>query len=109
MPLFLQYSDRDFTISLFPILDRRVFEDRLHLYFQDPTRIDIPWSALLNTVLASGCRVVLSAETPDAFERSGREGWDYFQNAVDLIAQLLYKPSNITVVQVHILTLVKLI
>ncbi|KAI9742379.1 MAG: hypothetical protein M1818_003912 [Claussenomyces sp. TS43310] len=42
---------------------------------------------------------LLSAETPEAYEESGREGWEFFQISVDLISQLVYKPTNIIVVQ----------
>jgi len=52
---------------------------------------------------------MLSAETPTAFEHSGHEGWGYFQNAVDLVIQLVYKPTSVMVVQVRALLLFRCI
>ena len=86
--------------SLFPVVDRHSFESRLRAYFQDPKDTDIAWTALMVAVLASGCRALLSAETPTAFEQSGAESWAYFQTAIDLVSQLLYKPANMPVVEV---------
>ncbi|KAE9380925.1 hypothetical protein N431DRAFT_136771 [Stipitochalara longipes BDJ] len=84
---------------LFPVLDRHSFESRLRTYFQDPKDTDTAWTALMVAVLASGCRALLSAETPTAFEQSGAESWAYFQTAIDLVSQLLYKPANLPVVE----------
>jgi hypothetical protein len=91
-----------FKSSLFPVLDRHSFESRLRAYFRDPKDTDIAWTALMVAVLASGCRALLSAETPTAFEQSGAESWAYFQTAIDLVSQLLYKPANVPVVEVII-------
>ncbi|KAH8596177.1 fungal-specific transcription factor domain-containing protein [Bisporella sp. PMI_857] len=84
---------------LFPILDRSVFENHLNAYFQDPTKFGTAWSALLNAVLAAGCRAMLSAETSMAFEHSAAEGWSYFEKAIDLVVDLVYKPTNVMIVQ----------
>jgi hypothetical protein len=83
-------------------VDRHNFESRLRDYFQDPKDSDIAWTALMVAVLASGCRALLSAETPSAFEQSGAESWAYFQTAIDLVSQLLYKPASLPVVEVTI-------
>lgn len=53
-------------------------------------------------VLASGCRSLLSAETPSALEQSGSESWAHFQTAMDLVSHLLYKPASLAVVEVII-------
>ncbi|KAG4433722.1 hypothetical protein IFR05_010803 [Cadophora sp. M221] len=85
---------------LFPVVDRNSFENRLRTYFQDPKDdSDIAWTALMVAVLASGCRSLLSAETPTAFEQSGSESWAYFQTAMDLVSRLLYKPASLAVVE----------
>jgi hypothetical protein len=77
-----------------------VLENQLKAYFADPAQFGTAWSALLNTVLAAGSRALLSTETPDAFQQSGREGWAYFQNSIDVLAQLLCKPATVMGVQV---------
>jgi hypothetical protein len=89
--------------SIFPALDRRNFEGRLRAYFRDPKHPEIAWVALLAAVFACGCRALLSAETPSAFEHSGAESWAYYQTAIDLVSQLLYKPTDILVVEVILL------
>jgi hypothetical protein len=87
---------------MFPALDRQSFESRLHAYLQDPKDPETAWVALLAAVLASGCRALLSAETPTAFMHSGAESWAYYQTAIDLVSQLLFKPANLAVVEVII-------
>ncbi|OCK74675.1 hypothetical protein K432DRAFT_310261, partial [Lepidopterella palustris CBS 459.81] len=96
-----EYVDAYFrTVQcIFPVLHRPVFEERLSNYLRDYYPFDPAWSALLNAVLASGCRAMLSSETPTAFERSSQEAWGYFLNAINLIAQMVYKPTSVAVVQ----------
>ncbi|KAH9220912.1 fungal-specific transcription factor domain-containing protein [Leptodontidium sp. 2 PMI_412] len=85
---------------LFPVVDRNSFENRLRAYFRDPNdNSDIAWTALMVAVLASGCRSLLSAETPSALEQSGSESWAHFQTAMDLVSHLLYKPASLAVVE----------
>ncbi|KAH7407318.1 fungal-specific transcription factor domain-containing protein [Cadophora sp. MPI-SDFR-AT-0126] len=85
---------------LFPVLDRNSFETRLRTYFQSQKDdSDIAWTALMAAVIASGCRSLLSTETPAAFEKSGSESFAYFQTAINLISYLLYKPASICVVE----------
>lgn len=84
---------------IFPALDRCSFEARLRAYFRYPTNPEIAWVALLAAVLACGCRVVLSAETPTAFEHSAAESWAYYQTAIDMVSQILYKPANLLAVE----------
>jgi Fungal specific transcription factor domain/Fungal Zn(2)-Cys(6) binuclear cluster domain len=84
---------------IFPVLDRTKFESRTREYLSSTSIVDTAWYALLNAVLASGCRAALSAETADAFRDSGREGWAYFQNALAVEAELVHKATSLAATQ----------
>jgi len=89
----------DFVQCIFPVLDREIFEAQFDTFVSDPTQFDPSWYALLNAVLASGCRAVLSAETAEAFQHSGHEAWGFFQNALDYEVELIHRSTNLTAVQ----------
>jgi hypothetical protein len=84
---------------IFPILDRAKFNKRLSHYYQDPTACTDSWKALLNAVIASGCRAVLSDETAEAFQHSGREAWAYFRNALCYETKIVHGATDLTAVQ----------
>jgi hypothetical protein len=58
------------------------------------------WYALYNAVLALGCRAVLSAETPLAFQSSEREAREYLENSIEVEVHLTHKATDVKAVQV---------
>ncbi|KAH7131835.1 fungal-specific transcription factor domain-containing protein [Dendryphion nanum] len=85
--------------TLLPILDRSKFEHQLTLSFLEGATPTASWNALLNAVVASGCRASLSDETPHGFQHSGSEAWAYFQNALWHEALLVNGPTDLLAVQ----------
>ncbi|KAH8885888.1 hypothetical protein GQ53DRAFT_659057, partial [Thozetella sp. PMI_491] len=85
--------------TIFPILDRVEFESQLETLgiSQDCKRHS--WKALLNAVLASGCRAALSDETASAFQKSGRESWGFFQNALSYESKIIHGATDLMAVQ----------
>lgn len=58
------------------------------------------WHALLNAVLASGCRAALSDnKTAAAFQASGRAAWAFFQNALTYEPLIIHHATDLTAVQ----------
>jgi len=96
-----RYVDAYFSMvqTLFPILDRDQFGDQLAKYGIDASGTMYSWNALLNAVLASGCRAALSNETPEAFQASGREAWGYFQNAMYYESKMINASTDLLAVQ----------
>ncbi|KAH6970939.1 fungal-specific transcription factor domain-containing protein [Ilyonectria sp. MPI-CAGE-AT-0026] len=84
---------------IFPILDRADFETQLATYGTEPGEGSFSWKALLNAVLASGCRAALSDETAEAFQVSGREAWDYFQNALYYESKMIHAETDLLAVK----------
>ncbi|KAJ4040755.1 hypothetical protein NW756_011138 [Fusarium oxysporum] len=85
--------------TIFPILDRETFQNQLEELGTDPTCSPSSWMTLLNAVLASGCRAVLSDETAEAFRQSGGESWYYFQNALSYEADIIHQATDLMAVQ----------
>jgi hypothetical protein len=81
-------------------LDRPVFERELEEFFADPAGFGMSWYALYNAVLALGCRAVLSAETPSAFQSSEREAREYLENSLEVEVHLIHKATDVKAVQV---------
>lgn len=96
-----EYVDAYFTTTqtLLPILDRSQFEDQMRKYSTHTSGTMYSWNALLNAVLASGCRAALSDETAEAFQTSGREAWGYFQNAIYYESKMMNAPTDLLAVQ----------
>lgn len=96
-----KYVDAYFSTvqTIFPILDRAEFEAQLATHGIDPPAAMYSWNALLNAVLASGCRAALSDETAEAFQASGREAWDYFQNALYYEAKINHGATDLSAVK----------
>lgn len=101
-PQVLKYVDAYFSTVqvIFPVLDRDTFLARLRATgtkrFQGN---DYSWQALLNAVLASGCRAALSDETADAFKESGCEAWGYFRNALSYESRIVHGAPDLLAVQ----------
>jgi hypothetical protein len=85
--------------SIFPVLDQEKFEAQLAMLGTDPDGKLHSWKALLNAVLASGCRAALSEETAEAFQESGRESWSYFQNALSYETDIIHGATDLMAVQ----------
>ncbi|CAG9946960.1 unnamed protein product [Clonostachys rosea f. rosea IK726] len=85
--------------TIFPILDQENFEAQLTLLGTDPDDELPSWKALLNAVMASGCRAALSEETAEAFQESGRESWGYFQNALSCETAIVHGATDLMAVQ----------
>ncbi|KAM5357065.1 hypothetical protein ACJZ2D_016656 [Fusarium nematophilum] len=85
---------------IFPILDRDTFLSQLAtLGTSSDGATNCSWQALLNAVLASGCRATLSDETAIAFRISGREGWGYFRTALSFESRILHGATDLMAVQ----------
>ncbi|KAH6867680.1 fungal-specific transcription factor domain-containing protein [Thelonectria olida] len=85
--------------SIFPVLDQGKFEAQLALRGTDSDGELNSWKALLNAVLASGCRAALSEETAESFQESGRESWGYFQNALSYETEIIHGATDLMAVQ----------
>ncbi|KAJ5532322.1 fungal-specific transcription factor domain-containing protein [Penicillium frequentans] len=85
---------------IFPILDRDVFLAQVAAAGagQAPAST-YSWQALYSAVLASGCRATLSEETAEAFKKSGREAWGYFQNALSFESRILHGATDLMAIQ----------
>ncbi|KAJ3523669.1 hypothetical protein NM208_g12361 [Fusarium decemcellulare] len=96
-----EYVDAYFTTvqTLFPILDRAVFEKQLATHGILASENSDSWNTLLNAVLASGCRAALSDESAEAFQESGREAWGYFQNALYYESKMINFSADTLAVQ----------
>jgi hypothetical protein len=98
----MAYVDAYFSTvqAIFPILDRPRFLSQLATMGTDLNgSSNYSWYALLNAVLASGCRATLSNETAEAFKISGRESWTYFQNARAFESRILHSATDLLGVQ----------
>ncbi|KAF9877908.1 hypothetical protein CkaCkLH20_04484 [Colletotrichum karsti] len=98
----LQYINAYFSKVqvVFPILDRATFLSQLSAMGNHSGLIQKPsWLALLNAVLASGCRALLSEETAEAFQASGSEAWGYFQFALSYEPQIIHGATDLMAVQ----------
>ncbi|CAH0058694.1 unnamed protein product [Clonostachys solani] len=85
---------------IFPVLDRDKFFSQLATYGTRQSISENPsWQALLSAVLASGCRAALSAETAEAFKKSGQEAWGYFQNALSFESCIMHGSTDLMAVQ----------
>ncbi|CAH0024658.1 unnamed protein product [Clonostachys rhizophaga] len=85
---------------IFPVLDRAKFLSQLETYGTRQSISKNPsWQALLSAVLASGCRAALSAETAEAFKKSGQEAWGYFQNALSFEPRIAHGSTDLMAVQ----------
>ncbi|KNB20072.1 hypothetical protein FOXG_17306 [Fusarium oxysporum f. sp. lycopersici 4287] len=85
--------------SIFPVLDQEKFQAQLTLRGTDLDGELPSWKALLNAVLASGCRAALSEETAESFQESGRESWGYFQNALSYETAIIHGATDLMAVQ----------
>ncbi|KAH7134298.1 fungal-specific transcription factor domain-containing protein [Dactylonectria macrodidyma] len=87
--------------TTFPVLDREQFELQLATFGADQNRGPSSWRALFSAVLASGCRAALSLETAEAFQESGRESWEYFQNALSYESEIIHNATDLMAVQAY--------
>ncbi|CRG86432.1 hypothetical protein PISL3812_03438 [Talaromyces islandicus] len=94
------FFDESFEHSL-GLVPRRAFEARLHQHYRHQlTQNDLTWYALRNTVFAVGSRLVaLPAGQPSTFAASEKLSWLYFENALSAHTNLVYMPSDISVVE----------
>ncbi|CAG9981767.1 unnamed protein product [Clonostachys byssicola] len=101
-PEVVKYIEEYFdTVQvIFPVLDRAKFFSQLETYGTRQSISENPsWQALLSAVLASGCRAALSAETAEAFKKSGQEAWGYFQNALSFESCITHGSTDLMAVQ----------
>lgn len=96
-----EYADTYFSTvqSVFPVLDAAIFDEKLAQWYQQPSCQSDSWKALLNAVLASGCRAGLSRETASAFQVSSSEAWGFFQNALNYEPKLVHSATDLLSVQ----------
>ncbi|KAK1671466.1 fungal-specific transcription factor domain-containing protein [Colletotrichum godetiae] len=101
-PQLLEYVDAYFTQVqvVFPILDRDSFHSQLAEMGDGTGSVQKPsWMALLNVVVASGLRALLSDETSEAFRTSGSEAWGYFRSALSYESQIVHGATELWSVQ----------
>lgn len=96
-----EYVDTYFSTvqTVFPVVDAVVFEEMLTQWYQQPSRQSDSWKALLNAVLASGCRAALSNDTASAFQVSSSHSWGLFQNALNYEPKLVHSTTDLLAVQ----------
>ncbi|KAL2851931.1 hypothetical protein BJY01DRAFT_244865 [Aspergillus pseudoustus] len=83
----------------FPVLDKPTFLAQLAQFGTSPNNNTHSWDALLNAVLASGCRAALSDETPEAFQKSTHEAWRYFQKALSHESAIFHGSTDLLAAQ----------
>lgn len=96
-----EYVDTYFSTvqTVFPVIDPVVFDGMLAEWYQRPEHQSDSWKALLNAVLASGCRATLSNDTTSTFKESSNESWGYFQNALNYEPKLVHSATDLLSVQ----------
>lgn len=97
-----EYVDAYFSTvqTIFPVVDPDVFDGMLaQWYQQQPACQSDSWKALLNAVLASGCRAALSNGTASGFKASSNASWGFFQNALNYEPKLVHSATDLLSVQ----------
>ncbi|KAF9888883.1 hypothetical protein FE257_008253 [Aspergillus nanangensis] len=96
-----EYVDAYFATvqTVFPVIDADIFEERLTQWYEQPSCQSDSWKALLNAVLASGCRAALSNDTASAFQESGTQAWGFFRNALNYEPKLVHSTTDLVSVQ----------
>jgi hypothetical protein len=94
------FHDGNEPCSALPIVNRATFDAAFEKMSNGESIEDPAWSALYNAILAVGCRVTLSADSPSTFRHSEQEGWGYFVNALNAQTELLYIRTGLMSVQV---------
>jgi hypothetical protein len=93
---------------------RASFEARLRENFRDGAKLeaDPAWYALRNIIYAYGCRIVSSKDSHQrTFAESRAQAWRYFNNALSVHTDLIYKQTDLSAIQallVMVLVLVAL-
>ena len=97
----MEYVDAYFSSVqiIFPILDKPTFLEQLAQFGSGPSNTTHSWNALLNAVLASGCRASLSDETPEAFQQSGCKAWTFFQKALSYESRIFHDSADLLAAQ----------
>ncbi|KAE8337410.1 fungal-specific transcription factor domain-containing protein [Aspergillus arachidicola] len=85
--------------TIFPVVEPAKFNEMLAEWYREPERQMDSWKALLNAVLASGCRAALSDDTASAFTASSNESWGFFQNALNYEPKLVHNTTDVLSVQ----------
>jgi hypothetical protein len=94
--------------TIFAVVSRASFESRLRAYFKN-TLIsarddDVAWYALRNAIYASGCRSHLLVGASNAKFRVGiGHGWQFFQNAMAVLTELVYEATSLMTLQALII------
>jgi hypothetical protein len=99
----MEYVEAYFsTVQMtFPILNKPIFLAQLAHFGTSPNNTMPSWDALLNAVLASGCRAALSDETPEAFQKSTRKAWGYFQKALSHESAIFHCSTDLLAAQAY--------
>ena len=81
------------------IVHRGWFESRLRNHHSATSQDDEDpgWYALRNTIYASGCRIMMSADRN--FKQSSIAALGYFENALSVHTEILYSRTSIVGVQ----------
>ncbi|KAJ6024475.1 fungal-specific transcription factor domain-containing protein [Penicillium herquei] len=87
--------------SVFGVVQRSSFENRLRVHFQNPNRPDedVAWYALRNAVYAIGRRFVALKDRTGDFAEIQSESLRFFHNAFSVFSELLFRPSGLMAVQ----------
>lgn len=91
------------TLGLVP---RQAFEARLEQHYgqHQPTDNDLTWYTLRNAVFAIGSRLSLCrGGRPSNYAAAQRESWLYFENALSVLTNLVFMPSDTTAVEAIVL------
>ena len=85
--------------TLFGLVYRPAFEERLHRHFEETIPDDPAWYAIRYVVYASGCRILLSKDPSTTFMETQQQAWKYFENALSVHTELLCTPPGLPAVQ----------
>lgn len=99
-----QYTEAFFQRSpenAFGIVERPWFELRLRAHLNGTRSDDKVWYALRNVIWAIGSRIVLYKK-PD-FQNASHTSWGFFENALSVIADILFFRASMVGVQALIL------
>lgn len=93
--------------AVFGALNRPDFEGLLRSHFQrghcSPEDDDPSFLALRNVVYAAGFRSILAKDPSVSFADAQIQAWRYFENALSVLGDVLFNPTDLTAVRALVL------
>ncbi len=72
---------------------------RAHYHKKTSKRDDPAWFALRNVVFALGYRSIFAKSPKATFANAQAKAWQYFNNALSVLTEILLPPSSLTAIQ----------